>query len=73
MKVPDDFPHLWDHKEKRRVADWFAAHELIDLREKCPCRVVATNGDVYCDSTSVDAPDICESPCPVLAARKETT
>ena len=73
MNAPDDFPMPASYGDKWACSEWFTRHELIDLNERCPCRVVATNGDVYCDSTSVDAPDICESPCPVLAARKETT
>jgi hypothetical protein len=75
MKVPEDFPTIYDQTNEEDVRDWFAAHELVDLSlcgPQCPaCGDVDEDGWTWCmvEQHAVYV----GGPCPVLAARKETT
>lgn len=83
MKVPKDLARAFCEHENRSeivdvLRDWFAAHELVDLTlcgPQCPAwtQVVFDHDEGFdeCESMHCDAPT--GQPCPVLAARKETT
>lgn len=87
MKVPEDFPVLYDIQDRALAYRWFDEHELVDLTTcgpQCPAYVPAEDPDDPADA-GADwlAPALCEAqlwpddipptgqPCPVLAARKD--